>query len=372
MEEKKEQTQKGVKNNKKTLLIIIISIIVVISLIVTASVSGIFKPNSTKDPETKEEIKKEEKEEESAPPEVTPASNTEELIQNVAKVEVKEVTKDKIIFNEEAKVEVGEKVAVWVYSEPKFLGYFLVKEENGLKIIEGLEDKLAELEIESGNHNIAITTMDGTSIGYVDVEIKEGTLKEEVKPIIKEVKETEVIKFKTETKTNSSLIKGTQKTIQEGSNGEKEITYEVTYNAEGIEISRTKISEKVTKNAVNKIIETGSADFSLSTSFVTEEANGFFCLSTAITEYGCEGENTPQFKAIQIDGQYYAKCYNDSATCTATGLKAPTKLTKNGDGDLIATINGKQYYFDPRAGQSFPDQKLTAEICNQFNFTCAN
>ena len=137
MEEKKEQAQNEVKKSKKTLVIaIIIAIIVVGSLIAFVFVSGIFETkDKPKDTETKE-IKKGENQ---TPPEKLPAANTEELKQTVAKAEVKEVTKDKIIFNTDAKIEVGKKVAVWIYSEPKFLGYFEVKEINGQKIIEGLE-----------------------------------------------------------------------------------------------------------------------------------------------------------------------------------------------------------------------------------------
>ena len=368
MEEEKEQSQNEMKRSKKALVItIIIAIIAIGSLI--AFVSGVFKTKEVpKDTGTKEEIKQEENH---TPPEKVPAANTEELKQTVAIIEVKEVTKDKIIFNTEAKVEVGDKVAVWVYSEPKFLGYFEVKEVNGEKIIEGLEKKLAELEIEAGEHNIAITTEEGEAVGYVDVVIEEtGNLKEEVKPIVKEVTKTEIIKFKTETKTNESLIKGTQKTVQEGINGEKVITYEVTYDADGKEISRKKISEKTTKAAINKIVEKGAADYSLSTDKITETTTGFFCLITEKTENGCDGPDFPLFSAIAINGQYYAKCLPDSSTCASIGLKTPTKLTKTSEG-LTATINGKNYYFDPRAGVAGLNP-LTIEKCNEYKLVCAN
>ena len=370
MEEKKEQAKNEVKKGKKTLVIIIIAIIAVGSLIALTFVSKVFKTkDDSKDTNTKEEIKNEEAN--LMPPEKVPATNTEELKQTVAKVEVKEVTKDKIIFNTNAKVEVGDKVAVWVYSEPKFLGYFEVKEENGQKIIEGLEEKLAELEIEAGEHNIAITTENGEEVGYFDVVIEDsGNLKEEVKPIVKEVTETEIIKFTTETKTNKSLVKGTQKIVQEGVNGEKTVTYEVTYDADGKEISRKKVSEKITKAVVNKIVETGAADYSLSTAKITETTTGFFCLTTEKTEYGCDGPDFPSFSAIAINGQYYAKCLSDSSNCTSTGLKTSTKLTKTSEG-LTATINGKNYYFDQRAGSGGSDP-LTIEKCNEYKLVCAN
>ena len=366
MKETEEQSQKEMKKSLSPLIIIIVAIIVVGSIATLLFTSGVFKTKeSTKNQETKEELQKEE--ENLDPPKEVPATNTEELKETVEKAEVKEITKGKIIFNKEAKVKKGEKVAVWVYSSPKFLGYFTVKEVNGEKVIEGLEEKLSALEIDAGNHNIAITTESGEPVGYVDIVIEEtGSLKEEVKPIVKEITETKVIKFKTETKTNNKLAKGTQKTIQEGSNGEKEITYEVTYDAEGNEISRKKISEKTTKKAVNKIIEKGSADYSLSKDKLTGETNGFYCLASEKTEYGCDDSKSPLFEAIAINGQYYAKCL--SGNCI---IKTPTKITKSSLG-YKGTINGKEYYFDSRAGAGGYSNPLTTEICNKYKFVCAD
>lgn len=195
-------------------------------------------------------------------------------------------------------------------------------------------------------------------------------MKEEVKPIVKEVTETETIKFKTETKTNNNLVKGTQKTVQEGINGEKEITYEVTYDAEVKEISRNKVSEKITKAAVNKIVEIGGADYNISTSKITESTTGFACLETEKTEYCSDGDNSGLFTAIAINVVYYAKCLEGSSTCASIGLKTPTKLTKTGE-DLTAIINGKKYYFDRRAGDGSPNT-LTIEKCNEYKLVCAN
>ena len=214
-------------------------------------------------------------------------------------------------------------------------------------------------------------TEEGEEVGYFDIVIEEtGNLKEEVRSIVNEVTETEIIKFMTETKTNESLVKGTQKIVQEGVNGEKVITYEVTYDASGKGISRKKVSEKTTKAVVNQIIESGAADYSLSNDKITEIITGFFCLTTEKTEYGCDGPDFPLFSAIAINGQYYAKCLSDSSACASTGLNTPTKLTKTCEG-LTATINGKNYYFDPRAGSGGSDP-LTIEKCNEYKLVCAS
>ena len=80
-----------------------------------------------------------------------------------------------------------------------------------------------------------------------------GTLVSEVK----EEKKTEDIKFETIFKENPELKKGETKVIQKGENGEKTVKYKVTYN-NGKEVSREKISEKITKEPVKEITEVGT------------------------------------------------------------------------------------------------------------------
>ncbi len=355
--------------NKKLLIIIGSVVVLLVAGIVVFSLTKGNNDNEPKEePKTEEQILAEKE-----PPKETPATNTEELITKVEKAEVKEITKDKVIFSEESNVKKGDVVAVWVYSEPKFLGYFKVKEVNGQKVIEGLEEKLAKLEIESGKHNIAITTETGEPIGYVDVTIEEeGNFKEEVLPYTKEVTETQEIKFKTTTKVNNSLAKGTSKTIQEGVNGEKEIKYEVTYDGTtNEEISRKKISETTTKEAVEKIVETGGADFNLKTAKITSATEGFICKKSEINkEYGgCfDGEGAPEFEALAIDGTYYAICKSNSSSCKTLGFKS-VKLTRYDQG-YTAKIKGTTYYFDGRAGGAEP-RALKQADCTKYNLTCA-
>lgn len=64
---------------------------------------------------------------------MAPATNTEELLQEMQSVEVTAVTEDQIVFSNDVELKENEKVAVWIYSEPKFLGYFEVMLENGVK-----------------------------------------------------------------------------------------------------------------------------------------------------------------------------------------------------------------------------------------------
>ena len=73
---------------------------------------------------------------------------------------------------------------------------------------------------------------------------------------IEEKVETEEIEFKVEKKLDNSLKEGEEKVTQEGVKGVKEITYKITYR-NGKQISKEKVSEKITKQAQNKIVLVG-------------------------------------------------------------------------------------------------------------------
>ena len=113
------------------------------------------------------------------------------------------------------------------------------------KLEEGkyIPDGQAEVtETPAQNEKITIGTKEVT----VDVEEKE--VKEKVK-----------IPFETKRKNSPSLEKGQEKVVQEGKDGEKEITYTVKTRG-GEVLSKTKKSEKVTKEATPKIIEVGTKE----------------------------------------------------------------------------------------------------------------
>lgn len=89
----------------------------------------------------------------------------------------------------------------------------------------------------------------------ITIGTKEVTVDVEEKDVTEKVK----IPFETERKNNPSLEKGQERLIQEGKDGEKEITYTVKTRG-GEVLSKTKKSEKVTKEATPKIIEVGTKE----------------------------------------------------------------------------------------------------------------
>lgn len=72
-----------------------------------------------------------------------------------------------------------------------------------------------------------------------------------------EVSETESIAFKTVTKNDPNLDKGTTQVSQQGIKGTKLLTYEVTYTS-GVETGRVLVKEEVIKKPVNKIVLNGT------------------------------------------------------------------------------------------------------------------
>ena len=111
--------QKFVKQN-----IVIVSVVSIIILgVIIALIFLVLGNKETKEP-------------------VSQFSNTEELIENVDEVTAKVISENKIEFSSDISINAGERVAVWIYSEPKFLGYFIIQEVNGVKFIDGLKEAL--------------------------------------------------------------------------------------------------------------------------------------------------------------------------------------------------------------------------------------
>jgi len=349
------------KDKKKLLLIGGIVLVLVLGIVLFLVLSKKEEPTTKIEKEPEDKI-------------VAPANNTEELVNEMEVIETT-ITEDQIIFSNEVKLEKNQKVAVWIYSEPKFLGYFDVVEENGVKLIKGLKEAMKDLKIEPGNHNIAIVTEEGESVGYVDVFVEENKIFEDEQSAIeskyttKEIVEKTEVKYQTETKTDNNKKSGSREVIQKGVNGEIQITYKVTYDETGKEISREKISEKTSKKAINEIVVVGAADYNINTSKITDEVIGFMCSESQTITYdgvlGCNDSlELPSFKMIAIDnGTLIVVTLNEVAI-------NPITVTKSGN-LYVGTYNGATHYFDPRGGGGNPDgEPLTLEDCNRYNLSC--
>lgn len=74
---------------------------------------------------------------------------------------------------------------------------------------------------------------------------------------VKTVTETEAVAYATHTSTDDTMELGDYRIEVQGQNGEKEVTYEVTY-VNGEEVSRKELSSKITKNAVDEVKISGT------------------------------------------------------------------------------------------------------------------
>ncbi|MCD8149314.1 MAG: G5 domain-containing protein [Clostridiales bacterium] len=125
----------------------------------------------------------------------------------------------------------------------------------------------------------------------------------------KQVVEEEEIAYETVYENSSSLYSGQTSVKQEGQNGIKELTYEVTY-VDGEEESRELISEEVTKEAVNEIILKGtkqkqssssSSGSSSSSSSSGSSSSGKTVVSKEAV-YDCDGSGHGYYIITYSDG----------------------------------------------------------------------
>ena len=113
--------------------------------------------------------------------------------------------------------------------------------------------------------------------------------------------EKEEIGYETTYQDNSSLPKGQEQVGREGENGEKEITYKVTY-VDGAEESRELAEETVTKEPVNKVIMVGTKEEAPA---VYEEAPTESSGRSIVSKkafYDCDGSGHGYYEITYSDG----------------------------------------------------------------------
>mgnify|MGYP004618623469 FL=1 len=165
-------------------------------------------------------------------------------------------------------------------------------------------------------------------------------------PIIEKiVVEQETIPYETITKDASQGSEDTKnKVIQQGEDGIKEITYKVKYQNEE-EIEKTKLSETVVKEPVNKIVQVQRNITSRSGSTVAKTATNTASASTA----------TGPTKIFKVTAYCScAKCCGKVTGRTASGSHAVAGKTVATSGQFAfgtkLNINGQEYTVEDRGG----------------------
>lgn len=112
-------------------------------------------------------------------------------------------------------------------------------------------DALAELEITLGENDRVTPAVTEPITDGMKIVVNRVTFETIV--------EKETLEYETTYENNSSMTKGQEQVSRNGENGEKEISYKVTY-VDGTEESREVVEEKVTKEPVNKVVAVGTKE----------------------------------------------------------------------------------------------------------------
>lgn len=157
-------------------------------------------------------------------------------------------------------------------------------------------------------------------------------------PIVEKIViEQVVIPFETITKNVSNSSLTTNKVIQNGKDGLKEVTYKIKYQND-IEIERTVISEKIITEAVNKIVQIQSQTTTSRSTVDRTVSIGTTATANALAAK-VEGK-TPTVKTINASAYCAcAKCCGKTNGITASGAKATAWYTvAAGKGYPMGTI----------------------------------
>ena len=173
----------------------------------------------------------------------------------------------------------------------------------------------------------------------VDEVIEEGT---GAVTTTEEVVEKEVIKHGSRTEQNPALPKGTRNTKVQGVDGEKEVTYTVT-KADGVQVSKVKKSEKVTKPAVDEVIEEGTGAVTTTEEVVEKEVikhgsrteqNPALPKGTRNTKVqGVDGEKEVTYTVTKEDGKVVSKVKKSEKVTKP----AVDEVIEEGTGAVITT-----------------------------------
>ena len=196
-----------------------------------------------------------------------------------------------------------------------------------------------EIQVAKVSESGIETTLDSLLQAYDDIVEKIEVKKEE-------------IPYETIKKDISDGAKSTKnKVLQEGENGIKEITYKVKYQ-NNTEIKRTKISEKVIKKPVDKIVQVRSKVTSRSSDTIRESS----LPSTSTKSESSKSDSSKGKTKIYKITAYCscAKCCGKSNGITACGKRAKAGRTiaapRGFSFGTKLSINGKTYVVEDRGG----------------------
>jgi len=248
------------------------------------------------------------------------------------------------------------------------------------KVVEQLETKglnVKKEEISSEEQK----TIESTIENYVEKKVEDNTSTEKPdnKPVptqthttTKNINITEKIPFSSKNEEEVNMLRGTTKIFQEGQEGTKTTTYRVTYNSNGKEISRSKISEKVTKQPVTQITKVGISDYNINTDVISSNGSGMICFENQLIIYEdgykeCdESQVTNYFASITLKNKEYVYYIGNTDNRDLVNIK-PLLSVSNGK----INYGGNTYVLDGRSGSNTPIP-LTSILCSKYGLSCGS
>ena len=108
------------------------------------------------------------------------------------------------------------------------------------------------------------------------------------------------------------MKRGERRVTQAGQVGRKEVTYRITYDESGKEISREKISEKIVVNPVNEKVLVGSSDYNINTDTYRYSV-GYACQNP--TSAMCTNEDSELYSTtLTVNDDHYVVCVAKSCS----------------------------------------------------------
>lgn len=196
----------------------------------------------------------------------------------------------------------------------------------------------------------------------------EGLLEQNYDDIVEKlVTEKIVIEYETITKDVSTGTNTKEVVVQKGVNGSKEVTYKITYN-DDVEIKREQISENITKQPVDKIVEIRTASVSSRTSDNRTLATSTSGIPGSQLASKVEGI-TPKVKTLNASAYTASTCGKSASSSgygiTSSGARASSWCTvAAGSGYPIGTVIYIPYFANMPNGGWFVVQDRGGAISN--------
>lgn len=197
---------------------------------------------------------------------------------------------------------------------------------------------------------------------------------------VKETTETESIGFDSISENEVNMLRGTTKVIQNGVNGVKTIKYKITYNSSNIEISREKISEKITTQPIKQITKVGISDFNMNTDTYNNFGRGYYCPENKLINNGnnsmpdCTDGFAGSYARLHLSTGNYVYKIGTEVLMPIDESKMETTLIKIDETSsellFIGIYNGEKYYFTDMLGAGGPPELLNEDYCTKYGLSC--